>query len=92
MCQDCLQRLKTTQCGDCQGPCTTTIELNSKAPKDVQRLFGDIAEEIKAVSKIIDFQEKQKANFLLDLKNVNTRLDKKQSEIRKVKKKAIIII
>ena len=32
-------------------------------------LFGDIAEEIKAVSKIIDFQDKQKAKFFLALKN-----------------------
>ena len=55
VCQNCVQKLKMTHCEDCKGPCTRTIELNSKAPKEVQRLFGDITYEIKAVSKIMNF-------------------------------------
>ena len=89
VCQNCLQQLRMTHCGDCRGPCTRTIELNSRAPRDVQRLFGDISEEIKAVSKIIDFQDKQKAKFLLSLKNNNVMLDKKRSDMAKVKERKL---
>jgi len=85
-CQNCLQKLKVTHCGDCKGPCARTIELNSRAPKDVLKLFGDVQEEIKKVSKIIDFQDKQKAKFLFKLKNNNNKLDKRRAEMKKVKK------
>jgi len=89
VCEDCLQQVRTSHCGDCRGPCTRTIELNSRAPKDVKRLFGDVTEEIKAVSKIIDFQDKHKAKFLLSLRNKNAMLDKKRSDMNKVKKKKL---
>ena len=77
-----LRRLQGT------GPCARTVEFNLQAPKDVQKLFGDVGEEIKAVSKIINFQGKQKAKFLLKLKNNhgNAKLDKRRYEMKKVKK------
>ena len=83
VCQDCLQRIKTTRCGDCQGPCTKSVELNSRAPKDVQMLFGDVTEEIKKVGKIIDFQEKNKASFLLAMKKDAKRLVEPRSVMRR---------
>ena len=89
VCQNCLQKLKVTHCGDCKGPCARTIKLNSQAPKDVQKLFGDVGEEIKAASKIINFQDKQKAKFLLKLKNNNAKLDKRRSEMKKEKEKKL---
>ena len=83
VCQDCLQRIKTTRCGDCQGPCTKSVELNSRAPKDVQMLFGDVTEEIKKVWKIIDFQEKNKASFLRAMKKDAKRLVEPRSVMRR---------
>ena len=84
-CQNCVQKLKKTHCEDCKGPCTRTIELNSKAPKEVQRLFGDITNEIKAVSKIMNFQDTQKAKFIHALKRNNDNLDQRRAEMKKLK-------
>ena len=84
-CQNCVQKLKMTHCEDCKGPCTRTIELNSKAPKDVQKLFGDIGAEIKAVSKIMNFQDTQKAKFIHGLKRNKDNLDKRRAEMNKLK-------
>ena len=84
-CQNCVQKLKKTHCEECKGPCARTIELNSKAPKEVQRLFGDITNEIKAVSKIMNFQDTQKAKFISALKRNNDNLDKRRAEMKKLK-------
>ena len=81
-----------THCKDCKGPCARTIELNSRAPKEVQRLFGDIGEEIKAFSKIIDFQDQHKAKFLRDLKNRIAKLDEINSERMEHKKNKLAAI
>ena len=91
-CQNCVQKLKKTQCDDCKGPCTRTLELNSKAPKEVRRLFGDITEEIKAVSKIMNFQETQKAKFIQALKRNNAKLDKKRADMVKLKESKLVRI
>ena len=84
-CQNCVQKLKKTHCEDCKGPCTRTIELNSKAPKEVQRLFDDITDEIKALSKIMNFQDTQKAKFISALKRNNDNLDMRRDERKKLK-------
>jgi len=89
VCQDCLHRIKTSPCGDCGGPCTRTVELNSKAPKDVQKLFGDVSEDVKAVSKIIAFQERHKANFLMLKKRKLDSLDEEQSKMERKKKRKL---
>ena len=89
VCQDCLHRIKTTTCKDCGGPCTRTVELNSKAPKDVQKLFGDVTEDIKAVSKIIAFQEKHKANFLMAKKRKIDNLDEERSKMKREKRRKL---
>ena len=85
VCQDCLERIRTTRCGDCQGPCTRTVELNSRAPEDVKRLFRDVVDEIKKVGKIFDFQEKHQAKFLLAKK----KRIKKLAEARSAAKRDI---
>jgi len=74
-----------THCKDCKGPCTRTIELNSKAPKVVQRLFGNIEEEIKAVSKMLKFQDMQKARFIHALKRNNAKVDNRSEEMNELK-------
>jgi len=89
VCQDCLHRIKTSPCGDCGGPCTRTVELNSKAPKDVQKLFGDVSEDIKTVSKIIAFQEKHKANFLMAKKRKIDHLDEEWSNLNREKRRKL---
>ena len=86
VCQDCLHRIKTKPCRDCGGPCTRTVELNSKAPKDVQKLFGDVSADIKTVSKIIEFQEKNKANFLMAQKRKIDKLDEERSRMKREKR------
>jgi len=89
ICQDCLPGIKTTPCKDCRGPCIRTVELNSKAPKDVQKLFGDVSEDVKAVSKIIAFQERHKANFLMAKKRKLDSLAKEQSKMEREKKRKL---
>jgi len=89
VCQDCLHGIKTTPCKDCGVPCTRTVELNSKAPKDVQKLFGDVTEDIKAASKIIAFQERHKANFLLAKKRKLRALDEEWSKIKGEKRRKL---
>ena len=89
VCHDCLHRIKTIPCRDCGGPCTRTVELNSKAPKEVRKLFGDVTEDIKAVSKIIAFQEKHKANFLMAKKRNLDHLDEERSKMQREKRKKL---
>lgn len=89
ICQNCLPKLKMTHCGDCKEPCVRTIELNSSAPKQVKRLFGDVGKEIKALSKIIDFQDKRKAKFLRDYRNRIAKLDEIRSKQMEQKKNKV---
>jgi len=63
--------------------------LNSKAPKDVQKLFGDVSEDVKAVSKIIAFQERHKANFLMAKKRKLDSLAKEQSKMEREKRRKL---
>jgi len=44
-------------------PCTRTLALNSKAPKEVLDLFSDPVEKLKEVFKIVNFQETQKSGL-----------------------------
>ena len=89
VCQDCLHSIKTSPCGDCGGLCTRTVELNSKAPKDVQKLFSDVSADVKAVSKIIEFQEKNKASFLMAKKKKLDHIDEERSKLKREKKKKL---
>ena len=63
--------------------------MNSKAPKDVQKLFGDVSEDIKTVSKIIAFQENHKANFLMLKKRKIDNLDEESSNLKREKRKKL---
>ena len=65
VCNTCKPRLQTTQCTSCHGPCNRTVELNSKTPKEVTKLFTDLSSELKSVFKSIDFQANQKRQILL---------------------------
>ena len=77
ICSTCKPRLSTLTCRQCQGPCTRSVPLSDKAPKEVLNLFTDISEQLKAVFKNYNFQENQKRS-LLEFK------DKKSQQMRKV--------
>ena len=64
ICSTCKPRLATSSCRQCQGPCTRTVPLTDKAPKEVLNLFTDISEQLKAVFKNYNFQENQKRSLL----------------------------
>ena len=67
ICSTCKPRLSSITCRQCRGPCTRTVLLTDKAPKEVLNLFTDISEQLKAVLKNYNFQESQKRS-LLELK------------------------
>ena len=64
ICSTCKPRLSSITCRQCQGPCTRTVSLTDKAPKEVLNLFTDISEQLKAVFKNYNFQENQKRSLL----------------------------
>jgi len=64
ICNKCQPKLAARQCQKCRGPCTRTIPLNEKAPKEVLALFTDTSEQLKAVFKNYNFQETQKKSLL----------------------------
>ena len=77
ICSTCKPRLSTLTCRQCRGPCSRSVPLSDKAPKEVLNLFTDISEQLKAVFKNYNFQESQKRS-LLEFK------DKKSQQMRKV--------
>jgi len=92
ICSTCKPKLSTITCRQCQGPCTRTIPLNEKAPKEVLNLFTDISEQLKGVFKNYNFQENQK-KALLDFKEKRSLqikktgmdiFDKKKAEMLKI--------
>ena len=89
ICSSCKPRLSTITCRQCQGPCTRTVPLSEKAPKEVLNLFTDISEQLKAVFKNYNFQENQKRS-LLDFKEKRFAQIKKTGMELAEKKKAEI--
>jgi len=87
ICSTCKPRLSTITCRQCQGPCTRTVALTDKAPKEVMNLFTDISEQLKAVFKNYNFQESQKRN-LLEYKEMKSIQMKKMKMEMMEKKKA----
>jgi len=92
ICSTCKPRLSTITCRQCQGPCTRTIPLTEKAPKEVLNLFTDISAQLKAVFKNYNFQESQKKSLLdfkerrsAQIKQMGMELvEKKKSEMLKL--------
>ena len=92
ICSSCKPRLSTITCRQCQGPCTRTVPLSEKAPKEVLNLFTDISEQLKAVFKNYNFQENQKKALLdylekrsMQIKKTGTELvEKKKAEMLKL--------
>ena len=64
VCKDCHPQLSVNHCQACRGPCSRTVELTSRSPPDVKNLFSDPSDLVKPIIKTLDFQEKQKRNFL----------------------------
>ena len=91
-CNDCHPQLRVQHCQACRGPCSRTVELNSRSPQDVKNLFSDPSDLIKPIVKTLDFQEKQKRSFLLGQSKRLAALDAKQREILRQKKERIAAI
>ena len=63
VCQDCAVKLEETNWVECCGVCNGAIALNYGAPPMVVNLFQDIPSQIKTITKIVTFQEKQKQSI-----------------------------
>ena len=61
VCDNCRRLPAPCSCGstNCQ-----TVALNNKMPKNVQNLLVDPDEHLKTMAKTIDFQNRQRANYL----------------------------
>ena len=64
VCSNCKPKLQSAKCKSCQGACNRTVQLNSKTPKEVTKLFTDLSSELKSVFKSIDFQNNQRRRIL----------------------------
>ena len=84
VCASCKPSLSSTQCNTCRGPCTRTVELNSKAPKEVLRLFEDPSIQLKSVMKCFEFQNQQKKSLLA---NCRKSLNDKRKEYQAILKR-----
>ena len=84
--------LQVHHCPTCRGPCSRTVELTSRAPPDVKNLFTDPSDLIKPISKILDFQEKQKRSFLLNQTKRLSLLDAKYKEFLRMKEERMTAI
>ena len=92
VCKDCHPQLSVQHCQACRGPCSRSVELNSRSPPDVKNLFSDPSDLIKPIIKTLDFQEKQKRSYLLSQSKRLAALDAKQKEILRQKKERIAAI
>ena len=91
-CKDCHPQLSDNHCQACRGPCSRTVELTSRSPPDVKNLFSDPADLIKPIVKTLDFQEKQKRNFLAGQTKRLAALDAKHREFLRQKEERIAAI
>jgi len=63
VCQNCCPRSRDTTCPTCVGGCNT-VQLNSKAPSNIQNLLKDVSSQMKAIVKILSWQESQKKSIV----------------------------
>lgn len=92
VCSDCKPLLQVHHCPTCRGPCSRTVELTSRAPLDVKNLFTDPSDLIKPISKILDFQEKQKRSWLMAQTKRLSDLDAKYKEFLRRKEERMTAI
>ena len=84
VCSNCKPKLKSVKCKSCQGACNRTVQLNSKTPTEVTKLFTDVSSELKSVFKSVDFQNGQIRSIM---KHKRKRLAYGRSVIAKRKKR-----
>ena len=58
-----IARARDTSCPTCVGGCNT-VEMNSKAPSNLQNLFKDVNPQMKAIAKTLQWQEAQKKSIV----------------------------
>ena len=92
VCSECQPQLKVNHCDACRGPCSKTVELTSRAPTEVKKLFSDPSELLEPVSKMLDFQEKHKRSFLAAMSKRLADLDAKHRDSLRQKEKRIVAI
>ena len=84
VCINCKPSLSSTHCDTCRGPCTRTIQLNSRAPQEVLRLFEDPSSHLKSMMKCLDFQSQQKKRLLNYHRNL---LNEKEEQVKAILKR-----
>jgi len=92
VCSDCHPQLRVNHCNACRGPCSRTVELTPRAPTEVKNLFADPSNFIKPISKMIDFQEKNKRRFLAIMTKRLADLDAKHQEFLRQKEERLVAI
>jgi len=87
VCQSCCPRARDTSCPTCVGGCNT-VEMNSKAPTNIQNLFKDVSSQMKAIVKTLQWQDAQKKSIVEHRIKEAARLEAKerayQEEIAKL--------
>ena len=61
--EDKFARLRDTSCPTCVGGCNT-VEMNGKAPSNIQNLFKDVSSQMKFIVKALDWQDAQKKSIV----------------------------
>ena len=81
MCAGCRPRLASITCENCKGPCNKTVKIDTKAPKEVLKLFEDPTSQLKTVLKIVDFQKRQRRRLLAHYRHNYAKEHKKLHEM-----------
>ena len=61
--EDKFARSRDTSCPTCVGGCNT-VEMNGKAPSNIQNLFKDVSSQMKFIVKTLDWQDAQKKSIV----------------------------
>ena len=61
--EDKFARSRDTSCRTCVGGCNT-VEMNGKAPSNIQNLFKDVSSQMKFIVKTLDWQDAQKKSIV----------------------------
>ena len=56
-------RSRDTSCPTCVGGCNT-VEMNGKAPSNIQNLFKDVSLQMKCIVKTLGWQDNQKKSIV----------------------------
>ena len=58
-----IARARDTSCRTCVGGCNT-VEMNSKAPSNIQNMFKEVSSQMKFIVKTLNWQDTQKKSII----------------------------